>query len=74
MRAQPTTPLEIRKWREAVRRHAVLHGRLKKPGSKPIAAREVAINEAAAAICRRIPTLLFYRRELSTYAKQVSHH
>lgn len=72
VRAAPSSSGEMRKWRDSVRRHAVLHGRLKKPGSKPIAAREVAINEAAAAICRRIPTLLFYRRELSNYAKQVS--
>lgn len=30
-----------------------------------------AVNEAAAQVCRILPTLLFHRRELSTYAKQV---
>ena len=50
-------------------RHAILRGI--SSNSAPLKPHEQSLNEAAIAICSKIPQLLFYRKELKCFALQV---
>lgn len=52
-----------------IRRYAILRG-INCPSAQ-LKPHEHALNEAAIAICSKIPQLLFYRKDLKSFAVQV---
>ncbi|XP_022238962.1 uncharacterized protein LOC106457358 isoform X6 [Limulus polyphemus] len=58
---------------DEIRKYAAIYGRFdcKRKPEKPLTLHEVSVNEAAAQICKHIPTLLTRRDELFPLARQV---
>lgn len=58
---------------ELLRRYAAIYGRFdsKRKSEKPMSLHEISVNEAAAQLCRHMPTLLTRREDLFPLARQV---
>ncbi|KAJ8306816.1 hypothetical protein KUTeg_014900 [Tegillarca granosa] len=58
---------------EELRKYAAIYGRFdsKRKNTKPMSQHEISVNEAAAQLCRHIPSLLTRREDLFPLARQV---
>ncbi|XP_061181417.1 NGFI-A-binding protein 1-like isoform X2 [Saccostrea echinata] len=58
---------------EQLRRYAAIYGRFdsKRKSEKPMSLHEISVNEAAAQLCRHMPSLLTRREDLFPLARQV---
>ncbi|XP_055995872.1 NGFI-A-binding protein 1-like isoform X2 [Ostrea edulis] len=58
---------------EHLRKYAAIYGRFdsKRKSEKPMSLHEISVNEAAAQLCRHMPTLLTRREDLFPLARQV---